>query len=66
MKRFGSTSETREMKVNGGGQLEIDDIQSTSTYRSVPIKMELGRIVLSQIENQHRGLTVQIDVQEQP
>ena len=65
LKRSG-ISETRKMKVNSGGQSEIDDMQSTSTYRSIPVEVELGRKVLSQIENSHGGPTIQTDVQEQP
>ena len=57
---------TRKIKVNSDGQSENDDMQITSTYRSIPIEVELGRKILSQIKNQYGGLIVQTDMQEQP
>ena len=65
LRRF-EINETRETKVNSGGQSENDGMQVTSTYRSVPVEVELGKKVLSPIENWYDGPTVQIDVQEQP
>ena len=54
------------MKMDSGNQSQTEGIQSTSTYGSVPIEVELSRRYSTQVKNQHGEPAVQMEVQKEP
>ena len=47
----GSIDGVGEVKMDSGDQAQADGMQSTSTYRSVPIEIELDKTHLTQVED---------------
>ena len=66
LERSGSTNGYEKVKVDSGGLLEADGMQSIFTYRSIPVEVELGRRELTQVEDQYGEPTVQVEVEEEP
>ena len=52
--------------MDSGNQSQIEGIQSTSTYGSVPIEVELSKRCSTQVEDRHGEPAIQMEVQEKP
>ena len=63
---FENINRTKKIKISSDSQSEIDDMQSTSTYKSVPVEVELGMRMFNQMKDQHKEPAIQVDVQKQP
>ena len=56
---------SEKVKTDSGDMSEADGMQSISTYRGVPVEVELSRRYLTQVEDQHGEPAIQMQVQEQ-